>query len=189
MDDDTETTPPRAAEWGLAALLLGAVVLVLFPIMTVVLLATLIGAWEINAVEWRHVEFGVYGGFAVIGGLLAMGLFALYCGVRGLALASRHHQTRGLPLAGTLAGAVAAVAGVVLLVIGIFVYEDTRRLKREHSRFRPAPEFQVRKLRELVDQNPSVKPDWDRAMEDGVLTAAEADQILARLGMAVRVAK
>ena len=34
----------------------------------------------------------------------------------------------------------------------------------------------------VVEQNPQLKPDWDKAMEDGVLTWPEANAILEKVG-------
>ena len=34
----------------------------------------------------------------------------------------------------------------------------------------------------LVDKNPRLKADWDKAMEDGVLTWSEANSILEKAG-------
>jgi hypothetical protein len=40
----------------------------------------------------------------------------------------------------------------------------------------------VERTRKVVEKNPHLQPDWDKAMEDGVLTWREADAILQKAG-------
>jgi hypothetical protein len=40
----------------------------------------------------------------------------------------------------------------------------------------------VERTRKVVEKNPHLQPDWDKAMEDGVLTWREADAILRKAG-------
>jgi hypothetical protein len=44
-----------------------------------------------------------------------------------------------------------------------------------------SPSLQER-TRKVVEKNPQLKPDWDKAMEDGVLTWPEAKAILEKAG-------
>ena len=56
----TDSPPDRhgshSGQWGLAAISLGGLVILFFPMMTTLMLALLIGAWNINEVERRHIE-------------------------------------------------------------------------------------------------------------------------------------
>ena len=38
------------------------------------------------------------------------------------------------------------------------------------------------KTKAVVDKNPQLKPAWDKALEDGVLTTSEAKEILEKAG-------
>jgi len=40
----------------------------------------------------------------------------------------------------------------------------------------------MERTRKAVEKNPRLQPDWDRAMEDGVLTWSEANAILEKAG-------
>jgi hypothetical protein len=40
----------------------------------------------------------------------------------------------------------------------------------------------VERTQQAVDKNPQLKPDWDKALEDGVLTYAGAKSILEKAG-------
>jgi hypothetical protein len=136
LDITPAAAPPRhAAECGLAALLLSMIVLLLFPLGTALMLGALIGAWEVNAVEARHIDFAVFGGYVVVIGLLGLSLVALGCGVWGIVAAAKRRQPFGLAISGTVAGVVAVSAMLVMLQIANLVTEDTRRLFREHPRF------------------------------------------------------
>jgi hypothetical protein len=190
MSSSQDTVRPEqqgshSGQWGLAGLLLGFLVLILFPIGVGTILGLLIGAWNIDEVELRHVEFAVLGGRVVVYGLAGLGVLALLCGVLGLIRAFGRGQPFGLAFAGTATGLLATIAGVVLVIAGHYVIEDTHRLRSEHPRFRKADAALVQQVKQLVDQNPTLKPDWDRAMKDGSLTEAEAERILLREGRRV----
>jgi hypothetical protein len=40
----------------------------------------------------------------------------------------------------------------------------------------------LERTRQVVEKNPHLRPDWDKAMEDGVLTWSEANAILQKAG-------
>jgi hypothetical protein len=47
---------------------------------------------------------------------------------------------------------------------------------------RAASAAAVERTKRAVDRNPQLKADWDKAMEDGVLTSDEAKAILEKAG-------
>jgi hypothetical protein len=49
-------------------------------------------------------------------------------------------------------------------------------------RIKSASPALMERTKNVVDKNPSLKPDWDKAMEDGVLTWPEANAILEKAG-------
>src|SRR4051812_19021426 len=103
-EPETERTAAQgnhAGQWGLAAILLSCLVIIFFPIMAIAILAVLLGAWQINEVELRHIEFAELGIRIVTYGLLALAVLALICGVMGLVRAVRRGQPYGLSIAGT----------------------------------------------------------------------------------------
>jgi hypothetical protein len=52
--------------------------------------------------------------------------------------------------------------------------------KKHH--LRAASAALMERTKNVVEKNPQLKPDWDRAMEDGVLTWPEANAILEKAG-------
>lgn len=168
----------HSGQWGLAGLLLGSFLLLSFPFAVALMLALLIGAWNINEVEWWHVELAVNAGWVMLWGMLGLGVLAALCGVVGLGHARRRRQPYGLAIAGTASGLLAMVAAAVLVIVGHYVTEDTQRLKAEHPRFRPASLALIQQVKALVEQNPQLQPHWDQAMKDGTLSEYEAATIL-----------
>jgi hypothetical protein len=55
-------------------------------------------------------------------------------------------------------------------------------LKQFSSRPKPVSASLFARTKAAVEKNPKLQPDWDRAMEDGVLTWAEAKDILEKAG-------
>jgi hypothetical protein len=75
-------------------------------------------------------------------------------------------------------GVVLGLVAVVCFVVGWPVYlwlRDNRRV---------SPEL-FERTRALVERNPQLRPEWDKAMEDGVLTWREAKSIIERAGQKV----
>ncbi|MBY0522321.1 MAG: hypothetical protein K2R98_02935 [Gemmataceae bacterium] len=50
------------------------------------------------------------------------------------------------------------------------------------SSLKPASSVLSERTKGVVDKNPRLKADWDKAMEDGVLTWSEANSILEKVG-------
>lgn len=177
----------HSGQWGLAALLIAFMTIIIMPIELATFSGLLIGAWHINAVEWRHIEYSIIGCRVLIYGLLALALLGLFCGFMGLARAVRRKQPFGLSVAGT-ATAVLAVATAGLLVgAGEYMIEDTRRLRAEHRRFRPANAELIQEVKAAVEKYPRLKPQWEQAMKDRVLTELEAEEIMLASGLWKRV--
>ena len=47
---------------------------------------------------------------------------------------------------------------------------------------KPVSASLLERTKKVVEKNPQLQPDWDRAMEDGVLTWPEANAILEKAG-------
>jgi hypothetical protein len=121
----------HAAQWGLAAILVGSLVVVLFPIAIGIIFAALYGAYEDVFAESRDFDLGIRGGWALVGAVAALALFSLICGIAGLASARARSQPVGLSVAGTAVALVAVAAAVVLLFTGVRATEWTRWLQEQ----------------------------------------------------------
>ena len=71
-------------------------------------------------------------------------------------------------------GAILALVAMVCFIVAVPIY-------RKYS-IKPASPSLRERTKEVVEQNPQLKPDWDKAMEDGVLTWPEANAILEKVG-------
>jgi hypothetical protein len=107
--------PPQpfgaSAQWGLAALLIGGVLIVASC-------TTLI----FNILFWQAGPAGIPMGLAYFGGIigtmvvLALGIVGVVFGVRGWWLASSEGHCPALPVAGTLASAAGVVAWLIVAI-------------------------------------------------------------------------
>src|SRR5262245_4360115 len=130
--DRLAAPPPathHAGQWGLAALLLGCFLLVLFPVM---LLAEFAGAAV--AVQDRSMDESAFrfftGGFvAVAYGLIGVAILALIFGVIGLISALVRGQPAGLSCAGTVMAVASLALHILLVIITHRVVEELRREK------------------------------------------------------------
>jgi hypothetical protein len=121
----------HAGQWGLAAILLTALVLLLFPLLVGLMLASMWGAYNDVFLESRDIDLGLRGGWAVVGGIVGLALFALVCAVMGLAAATSRRQPIGLSLAGTVLSLIGLATSVVLLLVAIRTDEWIRWLQKE----------------------------------------------------------
>jgi hypothetical protein len=71
------------------------------------------------------------------------------------------------------------VAVVALLAIAMFVVAWP--IYKKYSVRAVSPSL-LERTRKVVEKNPQLRPDWDNAMEDGVLTWPEAKSILEKAG-------
>lgn len=72
------------------------------------------------------------------------------------------------------------VVGAVLALLAITVFATWPMWKWLYIKRASAALHERTKA--LVEKNPQLKPDWDKAMEDGVLTWAEAKDIVEKGG-------
>jgi hypothetical protein len=148
MTDDSGGRSPdggnQSWQWGLSSVLLSGLVIVLLPLGVFLIFAAMMGAYEDPFVESRDIDLGVAAMYVVVGGLVAIAVFALACGVVGLVASCRRGQSVGLSLAGVVSSVVAVAVAVVLLLVHLRSVEWVRTLQK--TRFgpggikRPTPE-------------------------------------------------
>jgi hypothetical protein len=71
-------------------------------------------------------------------------------------------------------GAILALVAMACFVVAIPIY-------RKYA-LKPASASLRERTKKVVEENPQLQPDWDRAMQDGVLTWPEANSILEKVG-------
>jgi hypothetical protein len=132
----TDAPPQRpdgnhAGQWGLAAILLGSLVLILFPMIVGLLFACMVGAYNNAFLKSDDIDLGITGGWSVVWGVAALAVVALVCGLTGLISSSVRGQPRGLSVAGTLVAVVAVASAVVLVLASQRTAEWLRWLQKE----------------------------------------------------------
>ncbi len=70
---------------------------------------------------------------------------------------------------------------VVLALVAMVGFLISWPLYKKY-RVKAASAALVERTKNVVEKNPRLKPDWDKAMEDGVLTWPEANAILEKAG-------
>jgi hypothetical protein len=70
--------------------------------------------------------------------------------------------------------AVLALVATACLIVAWPMYKKYR--------LTPASTTLMERTKKAVEKNPRLQPDWDKAMEDGVLTFPEAKAILEKAG-------
>jgi hypothetical protein len=73
------------------------------------------------------------------------------------------------------------VIGAILVLVAMACFVVALPIYRKYS-LKPASASLRERTKKVVEQNPRLRPDWDRAMEDGVLTWPEANAILEKVG-------
>ena len=71
-------------------------------------------------------------------------------------------------------GAILALLAMAIFVVAVPIY-------RKYS-IKPASASLRERTKKVVEENPQLQADWDRAMQDGVLTWPEANSILEKVG-------
>ena len=75
------------------------------------------------------------------------------------------------------------ISGVVLLFLALLPFVGWPVYK--NLTFRKASAALIERTRNAVEKHPELKPDYDKAMEDGVLSRDEAKEILEKAGETV----
>lgn len=71
--------------------------------------------------------------------------------------------------------------GVILGVVAMLAFVTAWPIYK-WMRVQPVSTALFERTKALVEKNPQLRPEWDRAMQDGVLTWAEAKAIIERAG-------
>jgi hypothetical protein len=106
----------HSLHWGLASILIGALSLIVMPMVLGTILGGMAGAYHDQYLVSGDLDLAVYGGWTVVMGVVGLALFALLCGIIGLIVGKSRRQPMGLPLAGTVLSLIAVAAAAVLFL-------------------------------------------------------------------------
>lgn len=121
----------HAGQWGLSALLIGGLILFMFPIMTMGMFAAMAGAANNAYLKTSHIDLGIVATYVSVFGLAALAFFALLCGSFGILRGLGGRQPMGLALSGTVVAIVAVVVSIVLCVIAWECIDWAQTYKKE----------------------------------------------------------
>ena len=120
----------HSGQWGLSALLIGALVVILFPIMVMSFFGAMAGAYNNEFLQSSDLDLGVTTTQVSTGGLLALAIFALICGIVGIMSAFFRRQPFGLALGGTVVAIVAVIVAIILVLIAQKCIDWTRDFQK-----------------------------------------------------------
>jgi hypothetical protein len=122
----------HSGQWGLASILLGGLVLMLFPLLLMALYASLMGMYWDDQHQSRDVDLGVTTLYVLFFGLLGVAGFAVLCALVGLLSALFRRQSFGLSLAGLVTAALAVAAAGLLGIAGLRSVEWARAYQKDN---------------------------------------------------------
>ncbi|HEV3146361.1 MAG TPA: hypothetical protein VGZ47_20910 [Gemmataceae bacterium] len=125
----------HSGQWGLSALLIGGLVVILFPIMVMSFFGAVTAAYGNDFLQSSDLDLGVLTTEVSTGGLLGLAIFALVCGIIGIMSALFRRQPCGLAAGGTVVEIVAVLLAIVLVVIASKCIDWTREFQKQ--RFSP----------------------------------------------------
>ncbi|HLW63874.1 MAG TPA: hypothetical protein VKS79_01060 [Gemmataceae bacterium] len=145
-ESNPTTGGTHSGQWGLSALLIGALVIVLFPIMVMSFFGAMAGAANNDYLQSSDLDLGVTATEASTGGLLGLAIFALVCGIVGVISTFLRRQPLGLAMGGTVVAIVAVIVAIILVIIASKCIDWTRDFQKQ--RFSPnwkkGPPIQIR---------------------------------------------
>jgi len=133
--NSTNSGSGHSGQWGLSALLIGGLVILLFPIMIMSFFGAMVGAYGNDFLQPGDLDLGILATEAATGGLLFLAVFALISGVIGNMSALFRRQSFGLAAGGTVTAIVAVIVAIVLAVIASKCIDWARDFQKQ--RFSP----------------------------------------------------
>jgi hypothetical protein len=107
----------HSGQWGLSAILIGGLVVFMFPIIVMSLFGAMTGAFHNDFLKPNDIDLGISATYAMVFGLLFLSVIAVGCAVVGVLSGFVRRQPMGLSIGGTVLAVVAVVLAVILLLI------------------------------------------------------------------------
>jgi len=132
----TETVPTKATgnhsgHWGLGATLISALVIILFPIVTMSMFGAMVGANSNDYLESRDIDLGIVATYATTISLIVVAAIALLFALVGVMSALARRQPLGLSLSGLVLAAPALMLSIILLIIAVRCVEWAQGVQRD----------------------------------------------------------
>jgi hypothetical protein len=107
----------HSGQWGLSAILIGGLVVFMFPIIVMSLFGAMTGAFHNEFLKSNDIDLGVSATYAMVFGLLILSIIAVGCAAIGVLSGLMRRQPMGLSISGMVLAVVAVVLAVILLLI------------------------------------------------------------------------
>lgn len=117
----------HSAHWGLASLLMGAVVLILVPLFLLLFITGTDRLWNNPRLDAKAMQLTTIGSTGVVIALVALGVLAFLFGIAGIISAVVRGQPAGLPLAGTLMSLAAMAFAIVLFLATLRLGDELKK--------------------------------------------------------------
>jgi hypothetical protein len=142
-----ESGTPRPAStahsghWGLAALFIGGVVLLMVPLLLLPFFLGTALAWNNPDFDDSAMSLAATGSTVLVSCLIGVSVLALACGILGLTSALFRGQPAGLPVAGTLLSGAGLVFSIILMIVTVRLQTDLEKnhKQRNWEKFYPNP--------------------------------------------------
>lgn len=121
----------HSGQWGLSSILIGGLVVFMFPIVIMSLFGAMTGAFYDEFLTSSDIDLGVTATYVQVIGLLVLSTVALICAAIGLLSGLMRRQPLGLSISGAFMAIVAIVLGVVLFLIAERCVEWARGYQKE----------------------------------------------------------
>lgn len=121
----------HSGQWGLSAILIGGLVVFMFPIVVMSLFGAMTGAFHNEFLKSNDIDLGISATYAMVFGLLILSIIAVGCAAIGVLSGLMRRQPMGLSIGGTVLALVAIVPGVILLFIGQRCIDWARDYQKE----------------------------------------------------------
>jgi hypothetical protein len=129
----------HSGHWGLAALFIGGVVLLLVPLLLLPFFLGTALAWSNPDFDDSAMSLAATGSTVMVSCLIGLSVLALGCGLLGLASVLFRGQPAGLPVAGTLLGIVGLAFSIILMIVTLRLQTELQRNHDQLKRRVPLP--------------------------------------------------
>ncbi len=128
---ESSSSGNHSGQWGLSAILISSLVIILFPIVVMSLFGAMVGANTNDFLESRDIDLGVIATRVMVISLILLANFAMLCGFVGFLSGLIRRQAKGLAVAGLVMSIPALVLSIVLGMIANSCIDWSRGLQKD----------------------------------------------------------
>jgi hypothetical protein len=123
----------HSGHWGLAALFIGGVVLLMVPLLLLPFFLGTALAWNNPDFDDSAMSLAAIGSTVLVSCLIGMSILAMACGILGLTSALFRSQPAGLPVAGTILSAASLAFSIILMIVTVRLQTDLEKNHKQRN--------------------------------------------------------